>query len=226
MKKLNFILFLIVFLCPSVYSQFKPELANNTQKEKKQTPQNQNKLYFLSTESFPLEHKGKQFLNTKFIDGQIIDFDDEVISTPIRYRFVDDEMQIMHLSKIKALYPQKVKRIIFGAGSNGEKIFIPAEYMAKDVQVYGYFRLLSDGDISLLKAYRKNGKKGPKTQYYVLKKGELAQPIKVKKSQILKLFKSHKSDISKYMAINDLNVKNEKDLRQLFDYYNSLGGLF
>ena len=202
------------------YSQLSSELASQTATPKKK--QNSNKLYFLATESFPLDISGKKFLNNEFVEGIIIDFENESIDVPVRYRFADDEMQITHLNKIKAIYPSKVKQIIFKNG-NQSKAFVPAEFLTKKVKNYGYFELVSKGKISLLRAYRSNGKKGTKTKLFYLEKGEnnLAIPISKKKSKMLNVFGNKKSEMSKYIAKHSLDLKDCDDLAQVFNYYNS-----
>jgi len=202
------------------YSQLSSELATQTATPKKK--QNSNKLYFLATESFPLETNGKKFLNSEFVEGIIVDYEDESIDVPVRYRYADDEMQITHLNKIKAIYPSKVKQIIFKNGDQS-MAFIPAEYLEKKVKSYGYFELVSKGKISLLKAYRKDGKNGTKTKLFYLENGEnkLATPVSRKKSKMLNAFGDKKSEMSKYVAQYSLDLKDCEDLAKVFNYYNS-----
>ncbi len=214
---LTVICFLFTF---QLLAQLSSDLATETATPKKK--QNSNKIYFLATESFPLESDGRQFLNSEFVEGLIIDFENESIDIPVRYRFADDEMQISHLNKVKAIYPSKIKQIIF---KNGDqiKVFIPAEYLVKKVKNYGYFELISKGKISLLKAYRKSGKDGVKTKVFYLESGEnkLATPVSKKKSKILSVFGDKKSEMAKYVAKYSLNLKDCEDLAKVFNYYNS-----
>jgi len=202
------------------FSQLSSDLAVQTTAPKKK--QNSNKLYFLATESFPLETNGRKFLNSEFVEGNIVDFENESIDVPVRYRFADDEMQITHLNKVKAIFPSKVKQIIFQNGDQ-TKVFISAEYLEKKVKNYGYFELVSKGKISLLKTHRKSGKNGVKTKLFFLEneKNDLATPLSKKKSKILNVFDDKKSEMAKYVAKHSLNLKDCEDLTQTFDYYNS-----
>jgi len=202
------------------FAQLSSDLVAETTAPKKK--QNSNKLYFLATESFPLDTDGKKFLNDEFVEGVIIDFENESFDIPVRYRFADDEMQIHHLNKVKAVYPSKIKQIIF-KNRTDVKAFIPAEYLEKKVKNYGYFELISKGKISLLKAYRKSGKDGVKTKVFYLESGEnnLATPISKKKSKVLNVFGDRKSEMAKYVAKYSLNLKDCEDLAKVFNYYNS-----
>jgi len=139
----------------------------------------------------------------------------------LRYRFLDDEMQIMHQGKIKAIFPQKVNKLIFTTNET-KQIFIPTEYSDKKTINLGYFELLAEGDMKLLKQFQKSGKEKIKTVLFFQNKSEPAKRFKVKKSSILKLMSKHKSSVSKFIVKNKLNVKNEDDLKKVFEYYNSL----
>jgi len=203
------------------YSQLSSELAPQTAIKKKK--QNSNKLFFLTTDSYLIQVKGKQFYkNDDFVEGVIIDFENESINVKVRYRYADDEMQIFHLNKIKAIFPSKVKQIIFNDGSSA-KTFIPAQYLEKKVKNYGYFELISKGKISLLKAHKKKGQNGTKSKLFYLENGEhkLAAPISNKKSKVLNVFGDMKSEMAKYASRHSLNPNNSEDLAKIFNYYNS-----
>ena len=182
--------------------------------------QNTNKLYFLSRESFPLDEPGRLYLDSNFRNGLIVDFENEEINVEVRYRIADDEMQILHLGQEKALYPSKVNQISFKSGTTS-LTFVPAEYEAKKNRTYGYFELLSNGNVKLLRSYRKNGKNKVKTSYYIQIGEEIAKPFKVRRSSIMKAFKNLNNEASDFISSNNINIKKERDLIKLFDYLNS-----
>ena len=179
-----------------------------------------NKLYFLVRESFPLNDERKQYLINEFVDGQIIDYEGEPHEVSVRYRFLDDEMQIIHHQKIKALVQERIQKIIL-KHNDQFLTFIPFEYFEKKIKNIGYFQVISQGKLTLLKSYR-SGKGGMKVTYFHKKFGTPAQELRMKKSSILKSFGDKKSTISKYIVQQNLNLKNEKDLIKVFDYFNSL----
>jgi len=222
MKKSLLIFYLIIAIGFNLKAQVPTELATITPLEsKKQVQKNSNKLYFLVRESFPLEKKGRKFLTNDFIKSTIIDFENEQFDVELRYRFLDDEMQMMHQGKIKAIFPQKVNKLIFTTNET-KQIFIPTEYSDKKTINLGYFELLAEGDMKLLKQFQKSGKEKIKTVLFFQNESEPAKRFKVKKSSILKLMSKHKSSVSKFIVKNKLNVKNEDDLKKVFEYYNSL----
>jgi len=151
----------------------------------------------------------------------IIDFENEAFDVEFRYRFADDEMQIMHDNKVKALFPQKIKRLI-RQKNDTEQIFIPMEYSDKKTIHFGYFELLADGKIKLLKQFQKDGKGNLDTELFFQTEENPAECFKLKKSSVLKIMKNRKSEVSKFIVENKLNVKKEDDLKKVFEYYNSL----
>jgi hypothetical protein len=222
MKILLLIFLLIIAIGFNLKAQVSDEsVTSYTEKQNKQVQKNSSNLYFLVSENFPLEDKGRKFLTTNFIESTIIDFEDEQFDVELRYRFLDDEMQIMHEEKIKALFPQKIKKLIFKKNET-EQTFIPVEYSNKKTVNLGYFELLADGKMKLLKQFQKSGKEKIKTVLFLQNESEPAKSFKVKKSSILKLMSRHKSAVSKFIVKKKINVKKENDLKKVFDYYNSL----
>ncbi len=222
MKKTLLIFHLIVAILVNIDGQTSSELIPSPHKKQvKNHQKNSSKLFFLVTESFPLDESGKIYLTDNFIESTIIDFQNDKFEVELRYRFADDEMQIMHQKKIKALFPQKVKKLIFKGDSTGQ-VFIPTEYSDQKSINLGYFELLSEGKIKLLKQYQKSGKGKVKTNLFSQKEDHPAECFKVKKSSVLKLMKKHKSEVSKFIVKNKLNVKKENDMKKVFDFYNSL----
>ena len=222
MKERLLIFHLIFAIGFNLNAQMSNEKITSPHKNQKEEIQkNSSKLYFLVAESFPLEKNGRKFLNNSFIKSTIIDFEDEQFEVELRYRFADDEMQIIHQEEIKAIVPQKVKKLIF-KNEGKEQIFVPIEYSNKKNVNLGYFELLTDGKMKLLKQFQKSGKEKIKTVLFSQIETEPAKCFKVKKSSILKLMSKHKSSVARFIIENEINVKNENDLKKVFDYYNSL----
>lgn len=222
MKELLLIFHLIVANCISLNAQLSNELASSPSEIKpKKVQKNLNNLYFLVMESFPLEQKGKIYFSENFMESTLISFSDEQFNVEMRYRIADDEMQIMHQEKIKAIVPQKVKQLIF-KNKEKEQIFVPMEYSDKKSVHLGYFELIADGEMKLLKQFQKDGKEKIKTKLFFQSEENPAESFKVKKSSVLKLMKKHKSEVSKFIVKNKLNVKKENDLKKVVDFYNSL----
>lgn len=219
----NFIILLVFFFvgCNEIFGQVpNSDVIIATQTDTQKTP-NSNQLFFLVKESFPLEVKDKLYLKNEFMEGTIYDFENKPHEVSIRYRFYDDEMQIQHFGKTKALFPQRVNKIIL-KNNNTDQVFIPTSYFEKKIKQFGYFELLTDGKMSLLIGYRSAGKSDYNKVYFYKKEAKPAQCFKTKKSKFLKIFGDKKSEVAKYIVSEKLNLKNEEHLKQIFDYFNSL----
>ncbi|MFY0600648.1 MAG: hypothetical protein JXR03_13330 [Cyclobacteriaceae bacterium] len=59
-----------------------------------------------------------------------------------------------------------------------------------------------------------------KAEYYVKKEGQEVIKIKAKKKEIVALVGDKKDEVSDFISDNVLNLKNESELIQVFDYYN------
>ncbi|MFK7773044.1 MAG: hypothetical protein AB8F94_12935 [Saprospiraceae bacterium] len=219
MKELLLIFHLIIVMGLNLNAQLSDEVLTSPQI--KQFQKNSNKLYFLVAESFPLKEKGRIFLTNDFIKSTIIDFEKEEFEVELRYRFADDEMQIMHQEKIKAIVPQKIKKLIFKVDGK-EQVFVPMEYSNKKNINLGYFELLVDGEMKLLKQFQRKGKEKIRTVLFFQNKNEPAKTFKVKNSSILKFMSKHKNSVSRFIVKNKIDVKKENDLKKVFEYYNSL----
>ena len=79
MKEKFLIFHLIIVIGFNLNAQLSNELVTSPHKnQKKQVQKNSSKLYFLVTESFPLEARERKFLTNNFIESTIIDFEDEI----------------------------------------------------------------------------------------------------------------------------------------------------
>ncbi|MBT8385698.1 MAG: hypothetical protein KJO83_08290 [Bacteroidia bacterium] len=60
-----------------------------------------------------------------------------------------------------------------------------------------------------------------KEDYYLNKSGNLTE-LSIKKKNILKLFGNKSQSVKKYISDNKLSIKEDVDLRKIFNYYESL----
>ena len=59
-------------------------------------------------------------------------------------------------------------------------------------------------------------------EFYYFKKGRVLILLSTKKKEFIKNFPEHKNEITSYIKTEKINLKSEKDLIQLFKYYDSL----
>ena len=153
--------------------------------------------------------------STPWEKGILLTSTDDTLSVEVSFQAILDEVYLRTSQKILALYPQKVKAIAFA-----QKVYLPLEYEFKDKQLLGYFELLSEGEILLLKNPRVQPEKSKKSKYlYYIKKGNAhAVCFSPSVKNLTTLFPHLKKEIKTYIATQDLNLKHPKDLKKIFDY--------
>ena len=216
MKK--FLITVLLLFGAFTFISLSAQMANT--KDNSNLSQDNNKLYFLVKESFPLNANGNIFLFEEWIDGIITDSQNERFKISLRYRVANEEMQVQHNNKTKALQVQQIKKVEIN-----DRIFIASNFMLNEEKFMSFFEVISDGNIQLLFQYESKEKKGvysiQKTCYS--KKGKApAEKISFKKKDILNLMKDKKSDIQNFIKKEKINLKKSDDIQKLFKFYNSL----
>ena len=219
MKNLLTKIFILVgiFAFSSLDAQISTSIEEST---KSNLTQDSNKLYFLIKESFPLNANGQIFLDEKWTDGIITDFQDNRFRIPLRYRIANEEMQVQHNNKTKALQAPQIKKIELG-----ERVFTASYYMLNEEKFISFFEMIDNGKIKLLVQYESKNKKGIYSiqKTYYSKKGKApAEKISSKKKCIMELMQDQKGAIQQYIKKDKINLKKSDDLIKLFEYYNSL----
>ena len=215
--KANFPLLVFLLGCLSLNAQmsFSLEDSNHTY-----LSQDNNKLYFLVKESFPLNAAGQLFLEEKWEEGIVTDFQDNQFKIPLRYRSAKEEMQVQHNNKTKALQIQQIKKITLR-----DKVFIASDYLLNEEKFMSFFEVVSNGKMKLLIQYESKEKKGTYTihkTYFSKKEKAPAEKISFKKKYILKLMQDNKSAVQQFIKKDKINLKKSDDLEKLFMFYNSL----
>lgn len=114
------------------------------------------------------------------------------------------------------------------------------EFKSKSFEILNdkYYENLSKGKLNVYKEYYLSLKKGAidpiskskisddkyviKSNYF-LRENDNLEEIRVSKKNVLKLFSKDKvNEVKKFIKTNKLGVKEDEDLRQILEYYNSL----
>jgi len=204
------ITFAIGFLCligPS-YGQNSSHI-NNLFVQNEFSENSENDLLFVCRTSIndPSEKK-------EWTTSVLIDYKDQAHQVKGHYDVSTDEIQILLQNQPRTIFPQKIKAI-----KVGQMIFVPCEFEGQDALTYGYFQVLSSNKIDLLKRFENNNGMIDKS-FYIRKKDEAAKLLKLNNAFVLKHLNDGKS--KKYLKNRKLNLKEEKDLVLLFNYYNEL----
>jgi hypothetical protein len=182
---------------------------------------------------------GEPFLDPEFKEGAIYFSDStKLVDIKLRYNVFMDKMDIVFEGDTFGIQPSY--RMV--GLQVGDRLFMNSLMYDKWTREfkYGYLEVLADGKLKLLKQYIKsytfnsfttkyNGGGGDRNYHYVDKqklfyKTGIASAIELKKrkKKILQIFEDEAERVEEYAEENKLNFRNEDDLKELFEYYNSL----
>lgn len=190
------------------------------------------KQYFMAPPE-PSNILGQTFLDENWREGAILSQEDESGVAQIRYKVLNDEMQVLVEGKIMALTPAKIKALRIG-----DKIFITAPYFPDGgTMTLGFFELLAEGEVELLKRYwcdtrptefhpavatAKDVEYVVKEEYFFRWQKDYAKPFKRSKKSVLELFEGRWKGAKDYAVKEKLNFKKEEDLARFFIQFNQL----
>lgn len=176
---------------------------------------------------------GSPYLFDEFIDGDIIIENYRFAGIPLRYNIYNDDIEYKNGETILAISSGLNIRRIFIF----DMIFVYDAYELKNVQKFGYFQLLNDGPLKVLKKFNVSYQMPQAAQAYTsaippkfvrlssklyVKIGNTPARLYSNKKNLLAAFGDKKSAMAKYIKAERLNVKNEIDLVKLIKYYNTL----
>jgi len=191
----------------------------------------------MSIQSKPKETKGSCYYNDEWYIGTIKLFSgEEIQSYPLKYDMKMNQIDIKVNETVKIVSIGAVKEITW-IKPNGKAEVLKNIGTFKGFEGYGFFSLISEGKITLLKKtnllimesnYNVTMDVGTKSDNYVkkdkyyVKTGDKISEVKLKKKIILKKFKENAEKVESYITENNLKLKDENDLKQIFDFYNNL----
>ncbi len=180
--------------------------------------------------------KGSPYLKEEFSLGQFYISDSLIDKNLFRYNIYADEIEIKENDQLYGLLKIEGTKLVLD-----NYTILLKEYVNQDkLKSKSYFILLTNGEkIGLYK--RKRCKLTPAQKattpnqmdraakfttyddYYIQKENQnILQEISIKKKNILKIMQDKKDIINNYIDKNNIDVKNEKKLTELFTFYNSL----
>jgi hypothetical protein len=157
----------------------------------------------------------------------------------VRLDLERNEFDILFGNGVRALTGTKVKTLMWlDSLTRTPQYFVNAqEYKnEEDVPFVGFFQILSEGELTLLKMTQVKFKPADKSlvhntgtkdnKFLKIVDFYIAQGTKATKlpnrKGILKLMASHNDEVEKFMKVNEISTSNERHLVAVFDYYNSL----
>lgn len=186
--------------------------------------------------------KGTPYLNEEFVHGEVIVNDKVELVAKMRYNAFRNEVEILN-DNSKDSYYSLLKRAYISV-EIGNKPYNIYTYKDFDGSVRtSYFSDLNDGKVKLLfkpEAILKQARR-PSTSYekyvpptyvwnssyYILDKVNTdsenhAVKVRLTKNNILGFTGTQKEEMKKYIKENKLNLRQEKDVINFLNYFNSL----
>lgn len=235
MKTLLIYLFSLLCSLPS-WSQKDQELIRSLLNKIGNEGTHEGIPYYALNSNNTFEVEGSGYLDEEWQEGLVLTPEGDVFRIKGRYNAYADEMQVLINKQMKALFPRKIRGV-----SLGEKVFIPTSFYDKfDTKSFGFFEVLSEGEIALLIRYEAvtrgvndhpllgstNNKVEINIQesFFVRVNGEAARPLKKKKKEVLKVLAKKEEKIVQLAKEEKLSFGKQEDLRKIFDYYNGIKG--
>ena len=184
---------------------------------------------------------GDTYLDTQWRRSIILLYENNRIleGYPLRYDINTDELDVKTKSGVKVLSGRNVKSFSWlDSIGNKPHFYINAkEYKSNGATLTGFFEVLEDGKMSLLKRTTisikaadynvqlsmgsRDDKILKKVVYYYLRDNQIIE-VPGNKKKFLTIFNDKAGVIEKYLRTGALSLKKEEDLMQIFNHFNSL----
>lgn len=182
--------------------------------------------------------KGTYYLNTDFLPATVTLANNKKFrNVNSRYDALHDVLEIQYEGRVFALEGQKINRIVMYPEKNDSTYFIHARFVEQENKT-GFYQVIVEGKKSLLKKTEVFVKKpdyvvqfdaGSKVityslipKFYLWNEDKTAAPLKSTRKGIITALGSHKDEIDAYLDKSEGKFSDEKTLRSVFLYYNSL----
>lgn len=185
--------------------------------------------------------KGSPYYNRDFMFGELELQNGAKMNGLFRYNIYNQEFEvIVKKDTLIVSEPTKVKTINFAGKSFIYSLIL--EKKGGDSYISGaYFETLNNGNCKLLikrkinlrenkyvDYYAGGGGDGsqryiPEKSYYIkISEDKPAIKLKRKNKFVVELFPNHQTEIEKFIADNDLNIRKDKELLKIIEFYNQL----
>jgi hypothetical protein len=184
------------------------------------------------------EIKGNVYLDSSFRKTNIYLYKtDATLNSPSRYNLLHNEFEVETTAGVRSLSGAVVKQFILVKGNDSTKFLNGKDFSVEGAPLEGFVGILADGEARLAKqikieivkpSYNPSLEVGDRNTHvlqkpvFYIQKGE-KELVRIKNAKSLSdSFGNKKDQVSKYIKQNKLDLKEEVDLVQVFNYYNSL----
>lgn len=216
---------ILLFISLNSNAQQQIKILNAFQHYKIQASNDYSKLLFLVHDNIISPLAEKTYFND-WENAFLVVNEQEIYSIKARYHIFDDTFYMLLNGQKKAIYPHLIQGIVFR-----NRVFVSRKEMLDSGLKDGYYEVLSDGEKKLLKKYIYNYKvdrKGniklgnQKELIYTQHSQGLVREVDLAPNVFFDIFGENQVSIRTYAKENNLNLSKVNDLKNLFDYYNSV----
>lgn len=184
--------------------------------------------------------KGSPYFYNDWLKGDVIMSDDVVHQNmDLRYNLVDDQLYFKSSNQSVLTFADPVKQFTINApeGSIQVLTFRKGYQNIPGTTSTSFLEILTEGKTQLLKKFSKKIQTEnvyPNTStdkfftetktYYIFKDGK-GILIRLDKKSIISALSNKQTELETYIKQNNLNLKDDEDLRKLITYYNSISNL-
>lgn len=215
MKNLSFIFFLFTCCC---FSQSQRMLAAQFPAERPTLERN-------------VIIEGTPYLEADFKSGTALIQNKKSFIAPMRFNAEKEVIEFLGEDGIK----RELLRRPYLTAKIGNNKFLITDYLDDKIEKLGYFNAQSGGKTQLLIRPRKTAISTPRysaidftfkyvdvSTYYIKKESKAAEKIKLNSRDLLKHLDDKATHLTRFISKNALNLKKERDVIRLLDYYNAL----
>jgi hypothetical protein len=181
--------------------------------------------------------KGTPYLDTNFVQTnfQFVKGSSKLVA-PSRYDLYRNEIEVQTTGGIRVLANNLVKSYKSFVDGDSVLYINASNYTFEGTQLIGFLKVISDGKAQLFEMYKLDIIKptynaslevGDRNSHLVKRSSLMYSDgkdlFKLKgKKELLQLFASQKEKMEAYIKTSKPDLKDQEDLKKVFDYYNSL----
>ncbi len=186
---------------------------------------------------------GTQYYDSAWAEGRLVMFNDSTIYTNLSARLdlKNNYLEIKQNNKVRIIEARKINYFsLLPTKTSTPQIFVNTQSFKKEDDIKGFFEVLSTNEKLVLFLHKKFWLKKPtyvtafdvgsrdakiyhlENLYYGKANEDKVYELKTNKKNLLKIMEDKQILIEAYFKEKSPNLRDNKDLASLFNYYNSL----
>jgi hypothetical protein len=179
--------------------------------------------------------EGTPYFKDEWMKGNVfVNGGGQYAGIDLKLDLYDNEVHFLDQKGIEMIATTSIQKIILRDSVSQQAYqFINGEYIQSNSRIKGWYQLLSEGRIILLKKINKQMQEAKpygsatversiinSTRYYILHNETFTEIKKIK--EIPDILSDKKQEVAQFIKSNNLSGKSDDDFISLFNYYNGL----